>query len=286
MNNFFWSFVGFSTMFQKVQNFHKIPSQTSLQNFLLCPKCCFFVVMNLRSLLLVYVLWIGTTQVRGQNMNRKMAWTSMTLTYQLKNNFFFQLDAGIRSTDQLEHIQTVLLKPGLGYRFRNGVSLTTGYNYQLSRVNLGQVSALKLEDQLWQQQLYKKAVGRFQLLERILIEERYLPITALNGTKIEITGRNFVLRSRFMLKAFWHFQSGKVLNGKNYTFLQGESFINMAGMNNVNNHHYDQFRGIGGLGHHFKHVDSEIGLMYRNQLNRNGSEYNDLILQITHFIRF
>jgi hypothetical protein len=214
-----------------------------------------------------------------------MVWFSMIGTYQLKSNLFIQLDAAVRSTDQVEQLQTVFLKPGLGYKFRNGVSVSTGYNYQQSRVTMGSVSSLKLEDQIWQQQMFKKVIGRFQLLERVLLEERYLPNTVLNNGKIEVSGRNFAFRSRYMLKASWHLPQRKPGSLKNYLFAQQETFINLAGLQNVNNHRYDQFRGTLGIGHHFKKVDTEAGLMFRNQLNRNGSHFNDLIFQISQFIR-
>lgn len=236
-------------------------------------------------LLVLTCFLLEVSMVKSQTTNRKMAWLGMVGTFQLNKKLYLQMDAAVRSTDQFEQLQTVFLRTGLGLRFLNGLSFSTGYNYLMSRVTIGQISSLKREDQIWQQQMLRKAVGSFVFQERILLEERFLPITQLYNEKIEVVGRNFALRSRYMLRAMWNFKLQETGTLKNYLFAQQETFINLAGLQYVNNHRFDQFRIVAGIGQHLKKGDIEAGILYRNQLNRNGSHFNDFIFQISQFIR-
>lgn len=224
--------------------------------------------------------------IRAQSQPRKLVWASVSETHNMSKNYFIQMDATVRSDHEAKHVQTIFLRPGLGYRINKTTSIGLGFNYSLSRMAINEMVAYKAEKQVWQQQLFRWTNGRFQLLERLLAEQRFIPVIMAENNSIVVKNYDFSLRSRFFTKVFWQLVASMPANKGNYAYAQQEIFVNLSGLKAVNTHNFDQIRAAIGLGHHFKKMDSEIGIMYRNLLNRNGTHYNDLIFQVNHFLRF
>ena len=62
-----------------------------------------------------------------QAQQQHSGWLASFNTFSLNNKWSIHFDAQVRSTDELEHVQTLLLRPGVNYHINKKISVTAGY---------------------------------------------------------------------------------------------------------------------------------------------------------------
>lgn len=223
----------------------------------------------------------------SQVETRVAAWSSIISTYNLKGKWGLNFDFILRSTDHFEYVQTVMVKPGVNYRFNKTVTAFLGYNNIRSRVGIGTVSGYTTEHQVWQQLFIRhKLFNRINTLHRPLFEQRFISRAIVKNNAIETDGRQFALRLRYLFRNQLPFKKQPTFTKGGYAFTQQEILLNLGDKSAVNGKTYDQFRVLSGLGYRFSpKLDLEGGYLFRDVSTKTSLHYHDHIIQLSSFIR-
>lgn len=96
-------------------------------------------------------------------------WSPVYLTVTLPASFLAYIDMNPRFSDSISELHQTFLRPALGYRLTENLSIWQGYawisNYQPSLVQ---------EHHVFQQLLYMRRVLNFHILSRTRLEERFI----------------------------------------------------------------------------------------------------------------
>ena len=212
-------------------------------------------------------------------------WAASFNTVRFNNKLSLHFDAQLRSTDELQAIQTILLRPGLNVHVNKAWTLSGGYAYIANRRTAGSLSALLPEHRIWQQALFSHKLSSIAVSHRIRVEERFISRTTLINDELEASGYDPAFR-------FWYFVRGLVplTNHRAFTnglflALQNEVFLNTGDRSAVNGKTFDQNRLYGAVGYRFlRKIDLEAG--YMNQYTATKAAFtNNHILQIALYKR-
>lgn len=226
---------------------------------------------------------------------RFTSWISSNNRIALGKRFTLQLDATLRSTGQLRHIQTVLIWPGLIYHINKYLNIAAGYCLLDARQEIDEYSSYTRENQLWEQLIISHPLGIGKglnkrigsLLHRMRYEQRFVPGTVLRGSSVQADGTGFSTRFRYQVRGMAPLHSTP--NGFErgpYLSLQDEIMLNVSGQHYVNGKVFDQNRSYAGAGFRFsKKVDIELGYIYRFLDDGGNSYIHDNVMQFTTFLR-
>jgi hypothetical protein len=210
-------------------------------------------------------------------------WLASFNTFKLNNHFSLHFDAQLRSTDQLEQVAAVLLRPGLNYHLKRWV-FTAGYMANIARRNTGGLSSLLTEHRLWQQALVNHKLSNVAVAHRFRFEERFIPRPRVAGNELETDGYDNAYRFRYFIRNIVPLTSGAFTKGP-FVALQNELFLNTGDKSAVNGKAFDQNRLYGAIGYRLKgKLDLEAG--YMNQYtNTRTSFVNNHIVQLAVYKR-
>jgi hypothetical protein len=247
-------------------------------------------------LILTVAIVTGCSTSAQKNIHSQFTgWMSFNNRIALGKNLTLQLDATVRSTEQLHHIQTVLIWPGIIYHMNNHLNIAAGYALLDSRQEIDEFSGYTRENQLWEQAIISHAAtigsGLNQhmgnILHRLRYEQRFVPGTVLKNNSVKAQGTDFATRFRYLIRGMmpWHPTPTGFDRGP-YFSLQNELMLNISGQQYVNGKVFDQNRSYAGTGFRFsKKVDIELGYMYRYIDDGGNSYIHDNVMQLTTFLR-
>lgn len=211
-------------------------------------------------------------------------WLASFNTFGLNKKFSLHFDGQIRSTDKLEQVGTVLLRPGLNFRLNKSWTFTAGYALNLARRNLNGVSSLLDEHRIWQQALLNLKPGRVAITHRFRFEERFLPKAKIVDDRLETDGHDNAYRFRYFLRSLFPLTGGSFTKGP-FLALQNEVFLNTGDKSAVNGKTFDQNRLYGAVGYRFRgKMDVEAGYMNQYTVTRT-SFVNNHIVQLAVYKR-
>jgi hypothetical protein len=227
--------------------------------------------------LFIYSVSNGQTQFSG--------WLASFNTFKLNDKFSLHFDAQLRSTDDLEHVQTLLLRPGLNVHVSKNWTLTAGYAYIGNRRSTGTVAKLLPEHRIWQQAVFSHKLKNIAVAHRFRFEERFISTARITNNDIQAEGHNTAFRFRYFIRGVVPFSAQPTFSRGAFFALQNEVFLNAAKKSVVNGKTFDQNRLYAAIGYRLPgKIDLEAG--YMNQYTVTlGSFINNHIAQIAVYKR-
>ena len=212
-------------------------------------------------------------------------WLATFNTFKLSKRTDILFDAQLRSGNQLQQVNTILLRPAINFHLMKMLTVAAGYAFVESRKKTGIVSALVPEQRLWQQVRLQHKAGRASLAHRVRLEERFLPKTYVLGNAMHHKGHAYAMRFRYHIRAIVPFTSTKQFTRGLYAAAQNEVFLNIGNKSAVNGKVFDQNRLYGGVGYRLsRKLDAETGYMNQYQIGPNGAVSNNHIVHISTYL--
>ncbi|NTS39729.1 DUF2490 domain-containing protein [Flavisolibacter sp. BT320] len=223
--------------------------------------------------------------VSGNAQQQFSGWAGSFNTFKLNNRFSLHFDAQLRSTNDLENVGAILLRPGLNYHLNKNLVFTAGYLLNSSRRTVGTASSLLSEHRIWQQALVNQKVSKVALAHRFRFEERFIPKAKISGDELATDGYDQVFRFRYFIRGILPLVPGTTFSSGPFAALQNEVFLNTGNTTAVNGKAFDQNRLYGAVGYRFQgKMDIEIG--YMNQYSNTRTAFvNNHILQLAVYKR-
>lgn len=194
-------------------------------------------------------------------------------SHQQKINEKWQLssDIQIRSSDKLNYVNTLLIRPGIGYNINNNQTITIGYTYFGTWEKENDIFIYENENRIFEQFQIESKLHRIELTNRIRYEQRFIR---------EQEDRFFAQRIRYNIQAVFPLIANSEFTKGMYTSVQNELFLNIQGKSKLNNDVFDQNRSYVGLGYRFsKKLDIEADYMFRYIVEEDTNGRNN-VLQI------
>ncbi len=250
-----------------------------------------FVSMNYRNIVIIGLLLLSMDRVLAQT--QFSGWFASFNTFKINTKFSIHGEVQLRSTDQLDHLQTLLLRTGLNYHVNSRLTLTVGYGYIPNRrVLTGGIAGYAPESRIFEQLQYTHPLvlggGKLQgtLAHRLRIEQRFIPKSYPQGSEFVNDGNVYSNRLRYFIRNITPLQTWSAKGRAPFLALQNEVFVNVGDKSGVNGEFFDQNRAYIAFGYRFhKKFDAELG--YMNQyINRAGKDFtNNHIVQIATYVR-
>lgn len=228
------------------------------QNFInyICSVKIFYLQLIATVLLFQSTSWAQT--------NTQTGWFAGFNTIRLSAKTSLHAELQLRSTDDLQAMQTVLPRVGINYQTGKRTILTGGYAYIFNRSVVNGQSKLLAEHRLWQQFVINQPVAKNTLTHRFRLEERWVPKAANDNGEVVVAERLFSMRLRYFARMILPLQKSAAFSKGAFIALQEEVFANVVNSNNVNGKFFDQNRAYIALGYRLsKKADIELG--YLNQ---------------------
>lgn len=240
--------------------------------------------MKLKKLVFLGPLFFLTT-FTAVAQEQFSGWAGSFNTFRLNNRFSLHFDAQLRSTDNLEQVGAILLRPGLNYHLNKTFVFTAGYLLNSSRRNAAGVSSLLNEHRIWQQAVANQKAGKTAIAHRFRFEERFIPRAKVTDNRLEADGYDQAFRFRYFIRSIFPLTSGQTFSSGPFLALQNEVFINTGNKTAVNGKAFDQNRLYGAVGYRFPgKMDIEAG--YMNQYSNTRTSFiNNHIVQLAVYKR-
>lgn len=214
-------------------------------------------------------------------------WFAVFNTTKLGKKTTLLNDVQLRSTDEFQHLQTLLVRSGLQYSITNKLGLTLGYASVNNRRQLSGINGYLMEHRIWQQMIYNHKTGPVFVQHRLRSEQRFIPAARISNNELESDGHGKAYRLRYFIRNIVPLkkQTGAFTEGV-FASLQNEVFINTGNKSNVNGKTFDQNRLYVSGGYRInKKVDLEAGYMYQYIQGRNNASTHNHIAQIATYLR-
>ncbi len=212
-------------------------------------------------------------------------WLASFNTFKINDRFSIHFDAQVRSTDKLEQVRTIILRPGLNVKLTDKLTASVGYAYIANRTTVIGISELLTEHRIWQQALYAKKIKNLVLLHRLRFEERFLPQPKVVGSSLKTDDYTTVFRLRYFIRSMVPLVKQRSFTKGFFMAVQNEVFLNTGNKTAVNGKTFDQNRLYAAIGYRLVNkIDVEAGYMNQYTVTRS-SFTNNHIVQIAVYKR-
>ncbi|MBZ4033751.1 DUF2490 domain-containing protein [Flavobacterium sp. 17A] len=216
-------------------------------------------------------------------------WGAVFASYKLNDKLSVHFDGQLRSTDEIEHLQSFIIRPGLNYHASKNIVLTIGYAYIGNRRVIEMVSDMIPEHRVWEQFIYNQRFkgGHFTSLQhRVRLEERFIGKTYFENGAIVNDGSEFSLRLRYFLRTLFPLIKTDNFTDGAFVSIQDELFVNLDNAPTLTNGgFFDQNRAYTSFGWRFNpKFDLELGYMYQ-YINGRNVNVNNNIVQLAAYLR-
>lgn len=231
-------------------------------------------------LFLSLILCTGGLTVVAQTVHQTTGWFMFVNSTKLSDKWATHLDVQLRSSDNLEHMRNVMLRPGLTYLIDKKQEVTLGYLLNETYTFQDAAPDYHLtEHRVWEQYIFKHKIKAAAVSHRFRVEQRFLEQQSAEDV--------FSQRFRYFFRFIVPLAKGKT-NFENGAFVavQNEVFLNLQNKNKLNGHVFDQNRAYLAGGYRFsRKFDLEAG--YLNQAVKGGSSNtNNNVIQLAVYTRF
>jgi Protein of unknown function (DUF2490) len=195
-------------------------------------------------------------------------------------------DVQWRSSDELKHTQTLLLRPGLNIHLTKQIIVTGGYAFIHNRRVINNVSGYAPEHRIWEQLLYNHKLKSIFVSHRLRLEQRFVSKSLVQNDELKNEGTLFANRFRYFIRNVLPFQQQKTFSKGMFAALQNEVFVNIGNTANVNGKFFDQNRLYLALGYRLhSSFDLETGYLNQYISGRNGLLSNNHVVQVAGYLR-
>lgn len=124
------------------------------------------------------------TQLSPNTRSDFRLWAPVYLTVNLPNRFLAWMEVNPRIGDDVTNIDQLLLRPAIGYKLTDNLSIWQGYAWvgNFNQPHTPPQSSFIGENRIFQQALYKKTFSNVKFLSRTRMEERWIDHAA--GTAV------------------------------------------------------------------------------------------------------
>jgi len=235
-----------------------------------------------RTFLVLATIWLSAP---SHAQSQFAGWLGNFSTFKLNHPLSIHFDAQLRSTGELEHVQTFLVRTGLNVQVKKNIVATAGYAFIHNRRVIGHVSGYAPEHRLWEQLVVSHPLLHTTLSHRLRLEQRFIARSIPENNSLKNNGNDYANRLRYFFRTM--LPLGKTLQPKTFfAAVQNEAFVNIGDKSAVNGEFFDQNRIFLAMGYRFhKAFDLEMG--YMNQyINGRGKTFtNNHILQLGTYVR-
>lgn len=195
-------------------------------------------------------------------------------------------DIQLRSTDELVHTQTLLLRSGLNFHLSKHFIVTGGYAFITNRRVVDNISGYAPEHRLWEQVIFNHKLKSIFVSHRFRLEQRFISKTNVQNDELQHDGSAYANRMRYFIRNLIPFHQQKTFSKGMFAALQNEVFVNFGNKANVNGKFFDQNRLYMALGYRIHpSVDVETGYLYQYVAGRNGVFTNNHVWQLASYLR-
>jgi hypothetical protein len=239
----------------------------------------------MKKISIFFLVFLFTASANAQQ--QFSGWLASFNTYKLDKKLSLHFDAQLRSTDELQHVQTVLLRPGLNVHFSKKVIGSFGYGFIQNRRMISNVTGEAVENRVWQQLLVNQKIKNISSAHRFRLEQRFLPVSKIVNNTLQQDGNKYANRFRYFTRNVIPLNHQKTFSKGLFAGIQDELFFNVGNASAVNGKTFDQNRLFLSIGYRISpKMDIETGYMNQYISGRNNNFINNHILQIGAYTRF
>lgn len=228
--------------------------------------------------ILLIILFAGGS---AKAQTQFMGWGATFINYKAGEKFGLYFDAQYRSTDQLQQLNQLLLRPGISFYLSPAFTFTSGYAFiPQERISNG-VTGYLPEHRIWEQLVFTHKVKavRATVGHRARLEQRFIPRHHAEGNSLVRDGHRVAGRLRYFARGVAPLGS-KPDKGM-FAAIQNEIFFHTA-----NGGSFDQNRAYVAAGYRInRQLDLEMGYMNQYIAGADGASTNNHILQLATYIR-
>jgi hypothetical protein len=235
---------------------------------------------------LLLLIIVGSISHKSTHAQTQFSgWFANFSSFKLTNKFSIHFDAQLRSTNNIEHISTLLLRTGLNMHFTKNLTATAGYAFIHNRRVLSGVSGYAPEHRIWQQFIVTHPLINTTMSHRFRLEQRFIARSRVENNDLVNEGTVYANRFRYFFRTLLPLKK-KLQEKTPFINLQNEAFVNLGDKSGVNGEFFDQNRAYISLGYRFvKQFDIEIGYMNQYINGRNHVFTNNHIVQLATYLR-
>lgn len=224
---------------------------------------------------------LSHTQTKRQNTSNFNAWFMYFGNHKISSKWGLNLEMQLRRNDFISNPQQLLFRPGINYYISPSATATLGYAFiETYPYGAFPVKIAFPENRLWQQMQLKNQLGRFEVISRFRLEQRWLHLPVPSGDVF--TPGDAVYQNRFrVLNRFSIPFKGKVIADKSFYFsAYDELFVSFGKKVGLNV--FDQNRIYLAFGYRFPKIGRlEIGYLSQILTKSDGLKVeNNNTLQI------
>lgn len=202
--------------------------------------------------------------------NNVISWNTSLNTIYLSKRVSFWLEYQWRREDLLRNCQQSMIRPGIQYHFKNGMSTMAGYGYIITYAYGDYPPGPHRipEHRIFEQLVWNESIGRVTLNHRLRLEQRLMGKVNQKAEEYNVGGWNYMNRARYQLRA------NVPINHKTFTdktwFASAYDELLIGFGSNVNQSIFDQNR-IGVLvGYQFNKMFKIEGGFIHQTLQQGG----------------
>jgi hypothetical protein len=235
--------------------------------------------------LLLFSFTAGSFLLTTTAQSQFSGWVASFNTFKTGKNTSIHADVQWRSSDNLKHTQTLLLRSGLNIHLTKQLTVTGGYAFIHNRRVIGNTSGYTPEHRAWEQLLYNHKLKTSFVSHRIRLEQRFIAKTTLMNNELHNGGSMYANRLRYFLRNVIPLQQIVFTKGL-FAALQNEVFVNIGNTANVNDKFFDQNRLYLAMGYRLSSsFDLEAGYLNQYISGRNNTFANTHVLQLAVYVR-
>ena len=205
----------------------------------------------------------------GQKVEHN-GWLFLSHKQKITEKWQLSSDFQIRTADKLDFLNTLLIRPNIGYKISDKQTVALGYTFFGRWMRENGEMIYQPEHRIFEQYQLEIKIRRTELTNRIRYEQRFIR----KDENIFAQRFRYYIQAQIPLIADPDFKKGF------YTAVQDEIFLNVQGKDKLNNHIYDQNRTYISLGYRFgENLELEAGYMFRYIMEADQNVRNN-ILQI------
>jgi hypothetical protein len=244
----------------------------------------------MRTTFLSLFLLLNILTITAQTRKDFTGWGAVFASYKLNDKFSIHFDGQLRSSDEWEKIQNILLRPGLNYHINNRMIATAGYAYVGTQRNVSGIWGWIPEHRIWEQFIYNQkfalSARSTTLQHRFRLEERFIGTPMVDGSELTTDDFEFAMRLRYFVRMIMPLQKTDNFSKGAFVAFQDEAFFNVKNNDVVTNgKFFDQNRAYVALGWRFSpKFDLEAGYMNQYVLGKS-LDVSNSIIQLAGYVR-
>jgi len=155
-----------------------------------------------KNILILLIVVINCTCALGQEVIKNQhLWNTAIGDVKFNDNWAFNSEIHVRFTNHCKDVQQYLLIPGITYKVKKEIQLSTGFTYFKNYPHGKYPLVIPLsENALWQQITFIQKIGKVSFFHRFRTEQRFTQKLDVNPDNIPfVNGRVYANRLRYRI---------------------------------------------------------------------------------------